>query len=52
MDSQMSLLERTATAHWGSLLLALSTFAGRVLLSATFLHAGVQKIRHRELLSA
>ena len=39
-----------ATAHWGTLLLALSTLAGRVLLSATFIHAGLQKIRHHELL--
>ena len=30
--------------------LALSTLAARVVLSATFVHAGVQKIRHHELL--
>jgi len=37
-------------AQWGSVLLALSSFAGRVFLSATFIQAGLQKIRHRELL--
>jgi uncharacterized membrane protein len=39
-----------ASADWGNVLLVLSTFAGRVLLSATFLQAGLQKIRYRELL--
>ena len=38
------------TADLGSVLLALSTLAGRVLLSATFIQAGLQKIRYRELL--
>ncbi len=36
----------TAAADAGSVLLALSTIAGRVLLSATFIQAGVQKIRY------
>jgi uncharacterized membrane protein YphA (DoxX/SURF4 family) len=39
-----------ALEHFGSVLLALSTLAGRVVLSATFLQAGVQKIRYREQL--
>jgi uncharacterized membrane protein YphA (DoxX/SURF4 family) len=37
-------------ADLGSVLLALSTFSGRVLLSATFIQAGLQKIRYREQL--
>jgi len=37
-------------ADWAGLLLPLCAVAGRVLLSATFLHAGVQKIRHYALL--
>lgn len=36
-----------AAADLGSVLLGLSTFAGRVLLSATFVQAGLQKIRYR-----
>lgn len=50
MDLPTVTAEATATAHWSSLFLALSTFAGRVLLSATFIHAGVAKIRHHGLL--
>ena len=50
MDSQLLTPEVALTTSWGSLLLALSALAGRVLLSATFLHAGVQKIRHHGLL--
>jgi len=50
MDAQLLSSEVASTASWGSLLLALSALAGRVLLSATFLHAGVQKIRHHGLL--
>ena len=50
MDAQLLSSEVASTASWGSLLLALSALAGRVLLSATFLHAGVQKIRHHDLL--
>lgn len=38
------------TANLGSVLLALSTLAGRVLLSAIFLQASLQKIRYREQL--
>ena len=38
------------TADLGGVLLALSTLAGRVLLSATFIQAGLQKIRYRALL--
>jgi len=41
------LSEGVATADWGGVLLAVSAFAGRVLLSATFIQAGVQKIRYR-----
>lgn len=36
-----------AVADWETVLLALLAFAGRVLLSATFIQAGVQKIRYR-----
>lgn len=39
--------EGIATGDWRSMLLILTTLAGRVLLSATFIHAGIQKIRHR-----
>jgi uncharacterized membrane protein YphA (DoxX/SURF4 family) len=50
MDLQTLTAEAATTAHWSSLFLALSTLAGRVLLSATFIHAGVEKIRHHALL--
>jgi uncharacterized membrane protein YphA (DoxX/SURF4 family) len=40
-----------ATADWASQFVALTAFSGRVLLSATFLYAGVQKIRHHGLLA-
>jgi uncharacterized membrane protein YphA (DoxX/SURF4 family) len=36
-----------AVADWESMLLPLSALAGRILLSATFIQAGVQKIRYR-----
>src|SRR5579883_2593932 len=39
-----------AAADIGRVLLALSTVAGRVLLSAIFIQAGLQKIRYRALL--
>ncbi len=39
--------EGIATGDWRSMLLILTALAGRVLLSATFIHAGIQKIRHR-----
>ncbi len=46
MAAQLLAGGTAATAEAGSVLLALSTLAGRVLLSATFLQAGVQKIRY------
>ncbi len=51
MTAQILLGGGAAGVHLGGVLLALSTVAGRVLLSATFLHAGVQKIRHHAQLS-
>src|SRR6478752_339629 len=45
MAAQM-LSEGAATVDW-SMLLVISALAGRVLLSATFIQAGVQKIRYR-----
>jgi uncharacterized membrane protein YphA (DoxX/SURF4 family) len=36
-----------AAAGWGGLLLAILALAGRVLLSAVFIQAGLQKIRYR-----
>ncbi len=46
-----ALAEGISAADWGGLLLAVSTLAGRVLLSATFIQAGVQKIRYRAQLA-
>src|SRR3569833_286597 len=50
MDAPIFTAGADATAHWGGLFLALSALAGRVLLSAVFIHAGVQKVRHYRLL--
>lgn len=44
-------LSASAATDWRSLLLAVSTLAGRVLLSATFIQAGVQKIRYHAQLA-
>ncbi len=46
MAAQLFVGGTAAAADAGSVLLALSTIAGRVLLSATFIQAGVQKIRY------
>jgi uncharacterized membrane protein YphA (DoxX/SURF4 family) len=50
MTPQIVSASAAPAAYWVSLLLVLAALAGRVLLSATFIHAGVQKIRHHALL--
>lgn len=51
MGAQILSAGAVAAADWRSVLLALAALAGRVLLSATFIQAGVQKIRYHAQLS-